>query len=237
MVFVSRPDRPEETAGVTRLLEASVGGLSGVSLAQVLLTPDEGVLVPALLDAGFQRIAELLYLRRPWRAPTWPAIDANGAKQWPEGVTVVPITTSLESDLAAALEASYEDTADCPELHGLRRIEDVIESHRGTGSFDPSLWWVVRRHGEPAGALLLNQCPDLDHCELVYLGLAPSLRGLGMGRRLLRMGIGALERRVHRALTCAVDARNIAARALYSSEGFEVTTSRTAYVRSLVENM
>lgn len=237
MVFVSRPETPEEVSGVSGLLDVSVGGLSGVRLAQALLTPDEGALIPALLAARFQRIADLLYLRRPWRAPNWESIDSQDASRWPEGVRVVEIEAMPAADLAAALEASYVETADCPELHGLRRIEDVIESHRGTGRYDPSLWWGVYEHGRPAGALLLNQCPDLDHCELVYLGLAPTLRGLGMGRRLLRMGIGALERRAHRALTCAVDARNAPARSLYESEGFEVTTSRTAYVRSLVENM
>ena len=232
MVFLSRPESAADNGVLGALLERALQGLTGVRLAQALLTQDESSLEIPLAQTGFRKIAELLYLRRAWSEPSSPA-----SGPWPEGVTVCTLADTDDAALAEALEASYEATQDCPELHGMRRIEDVLASHRGTGRYDPTLWWVVFRDRRARGALLLNQCPDQDHCELVYLGLGPELRGLGLGRRLLHMGLGAIGRRPHRVVTCAVDARNAPARRLYESEGFAPIASRSAYVRPLVENM
>ena len=136
--------------------------------------------------------------------------------------------------LAAALEHSYIDTMDCPELCGLRHIDDVLDSHRSTGTYDPTWWYLVRHNAQPAGAMLLNRCPEMRSVELVYLGLGTGVRGKGLGSRLLRMGMN----RVHEAfpgwsVTCAVDARNAPALALYESLGFAAYAKRGAYVRSL----
>lgn len=225
MVFTSRPATAEGLGTLSRLIDHAIGHCDDLVLAQALLTPDESSLAGPLLDAGFRWVGDLQYLRRPWQPPEAPG------ESWPDGVSVVRYTSESNTRLAAALEASYIDTLDCPELHGMRRTEEVIESHRGTGRFDPALWWIVERAGTPEGALLLNQCPDQDHCELVYLGLSPALRGIGLGRQLLRMGLREIERRPHRTMMCAVDSRNAPARALYESEGFHEFTTRAAYVR------
>lgn len=229
MLFSSSPHGPFETAEVGALIDSACRAAGGPLLVQALLEPGDDALGRAMGPAGFVRIGALQYLNRAWQAdPPSPAPIA-----WPEGVEVRSWRNGDDAALAQALEASYERTLDCPELHGLRRTSDVIESHRSTGRWDPKLWWLVFDRGRPGGALLLNPCPDHDNTELVYLGLAPSLRGQGLARGLMALGLDALRRRPHRTLACAVDARNAPARRLYEGHGFRLFAERLAFVRAM----
>ncbi|TVQ33062.1 MAG: GNAT family N-acetyltransferase [Phycisphaeraceae bacterium] len=228
MVFTSRPVEAAELDDLARVLAAACEEIPGVRLAQGLLEPEEADLARAYEQAGFLRIGDLHYLRR-----NWTDIAADSHAPWPEGVEVRSWRTGDEAALMRALERSYEQTLDCPELCGLRELRDVVDSHKSTGRFDPALWWLVLHRDAPAGALLLSPCPDQGHVELVYLGVAPELRGAGVAGKLLRMGLGALAERKQRTVTCAVDARNDPAMRLYTRHGFERFSERLALVRGL----
>lgn len=138
--------------------------------------------------------------------------------------------------LRDALIASYRETLDCPELCRLRDPEDVLESHLAVGTHDPTLWWVVRSDSSPLGAMLWSPLaggtePARDTAELVYIGLAPELRGIGLGGHLLSYGLAELDqRRIHEA-TCAVDLTNEPALALYAAHGFRRFAERVAWVK------
>jgi ribosomal protein S18 acetylase RimI-like enzyme len=135
--------------------------------------------------------------------------------------------------LSKALERTYEETMDCPELCGMRVVGDVLESHRSVGVFDPGMWWLVMDSGEPEGCMLLSACPEQNAVELVYLGLSPRLRGRGLGSSLLMMGVQSLTGRPEKMLTCAVDTRNAPAMALYRRCGFQRFAVRVPLVLSL----
>ena len=49
-------------------------------------------------------------------------------------------TVELGQQVDLALDRSYVDTMDCPELCGMRATADILASHKATGEFDPSLW-------------------------------------------------------------------------------------------------
>jgi ribosomal protein S18 acetylase RimI-like enzyme len=134
--------------------------------------------------------------------------------------------------LSRALERSYEQTLDCPELCGLREIGDVIESHKAAGHWRADLWCLVFEHGQPEGCILLNHCPEHDTVELVYLGLSTQLRGRGIGRALLERALPQVARLGAESITCAVDRRNAPAMTLYKRLGFEEFSSRDALVRA-----
>ncbi|GJQ29139.1 MAG: hypothetical protein HBSAPP03_10230 [Phycisphaerae bacterium] len=249
MLFLSEPEPGEGAPGVAEraaCIRAACDHLGThlsrkATLAQALPEPGDRWSTDALAAAGFVSVGTLVYLRA---APP-PPRERAAPRPWPEGVTVERLSeigalgTAAERDdadaaLAQALEASYIDTLDCPELCGLRAIDDVLDSHRATGTYDPSWWSLVRDHGRPAGAMLLNRCPDLRSIELVYLGLGPTLRGKGIGSCLLRQGMD----RVHASfpgwsVTCAVDSRNTPALGLYRALGFSAYTKRSAFVRPL----
>ena len=233
VVFMSNPrgDDPERIEELSAVLEAAIRNAPARSaIAQAILALDDAGSRKTLEAASFLCAGTLAYMRRP---PTPVADIPSPESGWPEGITVERVNPIDDSDLALALERSYEQTLDCPELCGLRATRDVISSHRATGIWEPELWWLVRDHGEPAGAALLSPCPSQQHSELVYMGLAPGVRGRGVASRLLRLGLGETLRRYTYPVTCAVDERNIPAQKLYERSGFSIFERRIAYVRPL----
>jgi ribosomal protein S18 acetylase RimI-like enzyme len=209
-----------------------------VRLAQALPEPGDRWAVDAFLAAGFTSVGTLAYLRaHAFRG----RIETRESLSWPDGITVETLAEVEERGedgqalLERALEASYVETLDCPELCGLRETADVIESHRAVGQHDPSWWWLLRHRGVPMGAMLLSKCPEIRGVELVYIGLAPAVRGRGLGRMLLEMGMARARRACPGwAMTCAVDDRNAPARRLYASLGFEEYARRAALVRPIL---
>jgi len=227
MVFTSAPGSEAQEQELASVIDAACRSSSGVHLAQGLLEPEEGGASSALRMAGFEQMGRLLYMKRAWK-PVEPAGD-----DWPPDVEVRGWRVGDDAALITALRRTYEGTLDCPELCGLRQGEDIVASHRATGRFDPSLWWLVLLEGEPEGALLLNPCPAQGHTELVYMGISPALRGRGLGERLLRHGLAAVKGRRERDVMCAVDERNEPARGLYRRLGFERIAARVALIRPL----
>lgn len=224
------------------------GDPSGVVLAQALIEPPSYAVVQAFQEAGFTRLGDLAYFRLD-ATKLWNAAGRSEEGPWPEGVEVLSVEAMddarADEELKLALERTYEGTLDCPELCGMRSIEDVLISHRSVGQFDPKLWWIVRKNHEPAGCLLLSPVRETDSVELVYLGLGTQLRGLGLGRGLMRMGMRSLHERTRSGesdaqmgplsggLTLAVDLRNHPAVKLYRSLGFVRTGTRIPLVRAL----
>ncbi len=213
-------------------------------LAQALAQPRERWAAASFEAAGLTRLTILAYLARTLQPRDAEGSLAAGAPvkapdkaAWPDTITVRAMDGSAadEARLRHALDASYEGTMDCPELAGLRTIEDIVAAHRDVGEFDPALWWLVERDGTPLGCVLQNRCPAQSCVELVYIGIAPALRGLGLGRLLLRRAITAASPH-GRELRCAVDERNAPARQMYAALGFRETERRVAYV-ALVRDM
>lgn len=199
-------------------------------IAQALPEPRDGWAIDALRDAGFIHVGDLSYMRR-----VGPAIVETQPVVWPAGVRVVrsdEVAGDADAVMVAALDRSYVDTLDCPELCGLRETGDILLSHRATGRWDPALWWVVYLDGSPEGCLLLNRAADRAGAELVYLGLSPALRGQGLGARLLTYGLARLGR-AGGEVNCAVDERNEPAIRLYRRMGFAPFARRVALVRRL----
>lgn len=236
MVFTSAPESGQAIRELSNVIECATAdsrfeGQPSL-IAQALLQPEEEAAEQAFLQAGWMRVGELAYLRRRFQAN-----DADLPKQpaqvLDEGFVLEACGRDLDADLAQALESSYIDTLDCPELCGLRETRDVIASHRATGHFDPDLWWLLREKGVPVGVMLFNPNPEQDAIELVYIGLAPSVRGRGLSRRLLKLAIARLARYPGREITCAVDLRNRPARNLYQSLGFRPFGRRVAMIKHL----
>ncbi len=228
MVFASRPRSRGGIARIGGLIDHVCHELldMDVALAQALLGPNEVLERQAHEAGGFWTLAELSYLERSVgtrRDGPPPA--------WSTGVAVEPYCDAHRDELLAALNESYEGTLDCPGLRGLRQTEDILEGHRGTGQFDPSLWTLLRVDGRVSGMLLLNPSSARDTVELVYLGVSPRVRGRGLGRQLLRHGVSLLSGRRERTVTLAVDNRNHPAIALYRSEGFRRVLRRLALIR------
>jgi RimJ/RimL family protein N-acetyltransferase len=171
-------------------------------------------------------LAELIYLQCEIRSSITAPI-------MPHGFSWENYSSVTHGKFARTIQATYENSLDCPTLSGLRQIEDVIASHKASGEFDPNHWFLLYERENPVAVLLLAHSPRTDAMELVYLGLTPPARGRGLGTLALRKALRtALEADIGR-LTLAVDAGNDPALKLYYRHGMERIGSKLAMIRDL----
>ena len=230
-ILLLSPPQPE--AGPSEhLLKSLVDSLcrtaaaQGVHLAQALLDPQDAVTQRAFYGSGFRLMAELIYLQTEIRSAL-PGPQLHAGDQW---VNYSPSTHEL---FRRAIQATYQDSLDCPALNGMRDIEDVIEGHKVAGEFDPGLWFVLVRGDNPIGVLLLAISRRHDQMELVYLGLAPEARGKQIGALLMRQALTLAFQHKRARLTLAVDARNVPAIKLYYRHGLARLTTKHALMFDL----
>lgn len=231
MVFVSPVTAPEQHDCAAAALDRASRGCPGVHLAQGLLEPAQVPQRDAFLRAGFSELATLSYLERPVPRKPPPRIA-----DWPVGVEVdcwrQPDKVEMER-FGEALDASYVDTLDCPGLCGLRDTRDVLEGHLSTGTFVPELWTLVSFRGRPVGVALFSPIPERRVIELIYIGIAPEVRGGGLGRRLMLHAFRQVAGRPERAISLAVDESNSPALGLYDRLRFQRTARRVALIRDV----
>jgi ribosomal protein S18 acetylase RimI-like enzyme len=140
---------------------------------------------------------------------------------------------------------TYRQTLDCPELNGIRAVEDVV---RGYQTSAPLTAWIFP-DGQPAGpvaretehfagdaaVLLLSDHPDHDQTELTYMGVLPEYRGRGWGRRLVSHAIANTVNMGRGKIVLAVDRRNGPAIEQYQAAGLQRWASRVCLTRHLDE--
>lgn len=96
--------------------------------------------------------------------------------------------------------------------------------------------WIVEKDGTVAGSVAIVGCPD-NTAQLRWLILHPTLRGCGVGRRLIDETIHFCRKHRYRSIFLWTIDFLDAAKHLYTSAGFKLTESKTHRVwgRSLTE--
>ncbi|MBN1344423.1 MAG: GNAT family N-acetyltransferase [Phycisphaerae bacterium] len=221
------PECSEVTVALLgRLVEA--GHQRGMRLFQVLVPPDSPRDSALFEAAGFDRLAELIYLQRPTTLPL------QGVSGQPD-LTYEEYSRRSHGLFSRVIEQTYQDSLDCPKLTGVRPIEDIIAGHKATGEFDPSRWLVASVDGRPAGCILLARVKNRSALELVYMGVVPDARGRGIGKVMLHDAIQNALVQGLMYICLAVDADNVPALAVYRECGFSETMRRVAWVLSRYE--
>ncbi len=221
------PDEPADTA--EQLLAVCLDRLAteSVRIVQVVMeivSPEDA----ALLEShGFAFLADLLYLGCEESA--MPASRPEGPLEFE------PCWPDQRERLGRIVEATYEQTLDCPGLDNVRSVEDVLEGYRATGTFHPDSWLIVRNAEEDVGALLLADYPRQGNVELIYMGLVPTVRGRGWGRYLVREAQCHARQLGRPRVVLAVDATNRPAIDMYRACGFEAWERRRVYAKVLPE--
>jgi ribosomal protein S18 acetylase RimI-like enzyme len=217
--------RKERSAVEDQLLRRACTWLAkgGAKLVQALLLPEEAALAGPLERNGFLHVTCLWYLRHNLELPI-----AEARAEPP-----LVYQTYRTADRAAfhrTLLLTYEDSRDCPEVNGIRTIDDIVAGHQAQGVFSPDRWFLALAAGCPVGVLLLADFPTLPGWEVAYLGVVPGARRRGYGTALTAKAIR--EARAARAaqLTLSVDARNGPAWDLYRRQGFEPYEQREVYL-------
>jgi GNAT superfamily N-acetyltransferase len=195
----------------------------GVWLGQCLLETGNAEDRTRLARNEFTHLADLVYLEKTLARPR----PAPGTEL--ETILFDPVANA--DRFASALERTYAGTLDCPGLTGLRTAAEALESHKLAGQFDPAWWRIFRVADEDAGVLLLNDHPEQNAWEVVYLGVVPEARGRGLGRAMLLSGLADARAAGRGSVLLAVDSRNKYARRIYSELGFVELGTRSAFVR------
>ena len=218
--FVETLSTGEFTALVQAALDAA--WRHDAVLVQALRETDADDETGRLLDAGFRRIADLLYL-----VSTPESYPENRP---PLSVTLRSFDAREPSRLAALIERTYQGTQDCPVLNGVRATDDVVAGYRGVGEFRPENWLIVSDSHRDVGCLLLAEHPAFDQLELVYLGVIPEARGRGLGYALTRQAQWIAREASSGKLVLAVDADNAPALRIYAEAGFQSWDRRSVLV-------
>jgi len=203
-------------------------------LGQSLLTPDDVVEAELLSRHGFTHAADLFFLARALR-PSDAELSTDNLQKEPllagRAVNMETFRDDIASRFAAVIEQSYQHSLDCTYLKDFRTGAEALASHKLSGVFDPSSWLLYLIDGRDAGVLLLNEHPDQDAIELVYIGVTPESRGLRLGQRMLRDGVRHAAQRGRAAMFLAVDCENSFANAVYSEFSFAELARRRVLLR------
>ncbi len=182
---------------------------------QSLLEPTEECLAELLSHNGIPRIGDLWMMQRPAHA----RLQLSGYTP-PASARLLPIGDDYNSpELAALLQATYQDSRDFPQLIHTRTGQAAINTHRWQGEFDPQRWFWICRDTHPTGVLLLSSHTDSFQWEVVYLGILPEFRRQGWGRYAMH-AVLSNEEFADRSFFLGVDALNHFAIGLYESLGF-----------------
>jgi mycothiol synthase len=217
------PDQPSQTAH--ELLAQVMADLpnQGVQMVQTLLETDQGPDVDLLVEHGFRHVSNLLYL---------VSLTASFPTSCPsDGLEFVAYAPEDHQRLAGLLRRTYSGSLDCPEIDGIRNVEDVLTGYQAIGEFDPARWIFARRHGTDIGCVLLTDHPQSRQWELIYMGVVPEARGQAHGVAIARYAQWLARQAGRERLVLAVDANNEPAIAMYAAAGFVVWDHRSVFLR------
>ncbi|HEV2971367.1 MAG TPA: GNAT family N-acetyltransferase [Pirellulales bacterium] len=208
---------------LTATIELAVRAKS--RMIQALLPTDAEREAGRLRTAGFEHIADLLYLVSP--ASSFPS-DAPS-----DGLEFESFSAGSVARFEAVVERTYLATCDCPRMNGVRPIQEVLEGYRGVGQFDPANWLLVRHGARDVGCLLLANHAEHQLWELVYMGIVPEARGEGFGVAATRHAQWLAGQAGAERLVLAVDAANEPALRGYAAAGFVGWDRRNVWLKRL----
>jgi ribosomal protein S18 acetylase RimI-like enzyme len=227
MAFHSPAESPGvDAAALSAALRSAADAAlaDGLAFVQSLMGNRQHADGRAFVGAGFIRLAELAYMRRELSGivepPNVPGLD------WQSCQPMDPV------ELGLVILGTYERSLDCPALTGLRSTDDVIESHKASGTWRPDFWWIARMRGASAGCVLVNDSASSPGgMDLVYMGVMTAFRGLGLGRAMVCHACRQARRDGREFMNVVVDTANPYASRIYQAEGFRLRHRRVAYIR------
>jgi ribosomal protein S18 acetylase RimI-like enzyme len=195
----------------------------GAKLSQSLLTAEEVPLAIPLLRNGFRHVTRLWYLATDLEVPV-------AQLNTPSRLNYRAYDPAGPADFHQTLLRTYEATRDCPEINGVRSIEEIILGHRAQGRFDPGRWWLAVADGRPAGVLLMTEIPGIGDWDVSYLGIVPEARRRGFAKEMMLRGLFEAKAAGVKRVTLSVDGRNLPALQLYRDLGFSPYDRREVYL-------
>jgi ribosomal protein S18 acetylase RimI-like enzyme len=195
----------------------------GMRMAQAVLPNREHSDAQRLARVGYRHAADLLYLVNQLGHNEAPAAEFD--------IDFVQYTQADRKRLSDLVERTYINTLDVPALDDIRDMDDVLDGYEQTGVFSADRWFFMRNSDDDVGCLLLNDHPDRQQWELVYMGIVPEARGNGWGSQATRFAQQLAKKAGRERLILAVDATNDPAVDAYTRAGFFELTRRSVFLK------
>ncbi len=137
----------------------------------------------------------------------------------------------MQIDLVAGFQPDLDEAFADRWGHHPEPLDRWVEQQTGSPSYDPTLWLLATRGGEPVGAL--TGTVSEDHGWVDQLGVLAPARGRGIGAALLRRSFAMFAGRGLRRALLSVDAENpTGATRLYERVGMRVVNRWDWWERS-----
>ncbi len=185
-----------------------------LNFLQLMISPDDTHKIAFANRAGFKRAADIHYMYREVNSRI-------GIFRIPPYVSWQTYNTDNHNVFADIIEKSWQDSLDCPDVDGLRTVEDTIKSYKASGIFTSRCWSLLCVNNEPAGVCLLSPLPSQGSIELTYMGVVPGCRGKSLGRIMLNRALSLSAIDGYKLMTLAVDSNNFYAWNIYKAAGFK----------------
>lgn len=178
------------------------------------------VLAARSQEAGIDSAAIMDGLSRMLDGPLVEEIVARARDLQAEGVTIVPFHPDLRDDF-------YRLNAEWLERYFYIEAGDhaVLSDPEGAILAQGGQIFFARSGGDVVGTCALLPVGE-GEVELTKMGVAPSARGLGVGRKLLEHAIRAFEEAGARTLFLETNTKLVTAIRMYESAGFEHQPAR-----------
>jgi mycothiol synthase len=224
-VGATEPQGEPRTDLEDELVQAALDWCSqaGGKLAQAPVAPADAERAVALERNGFTYMTQMLYLDHDLNDIPEPEAPARAC-------SLEPISETNEAAFREALARSYEETLDCPELNGVRTIDEVLAGYRSAGPFSAERWLLIRAGDAPAGVVVVTALPESATWELSYLGIVPEHRRRGFARAAVCHALSAARDAGAAQVIVAVDSRNAPALHLYRTLRFVEGDARDVYL-------
>lgn len=189
-----------------------------ITLCHTLLAPQQFAWQAPLVAQGMRPLAELEHLR----------CSTGGKQSSTPLITLVPFSALTSAQQLTLVEAVSQDSLDCPALHQLLSMDELLAGFYTKAPQAPAHWYQV--HYQEAcekgvekqcvGVLLLAPYPTTPRCELLLMGLLPAWRGKGLGQSIIKHAFALAAQTGANELVLTVDASNVPAKRLYERCGF-----------------
>lgn len=206
--------------------------------SQLLMFPS-GALAGPFLARGFRPISRLFM---GCRLPCVTPAGGRAELRLPPGLRLARWEDQFYDAAGELIHRAYIGHVDSQindqytsVVGSLRFLHNVVR-FPGCGVFDATNSWVLRdeRTGQVQG-LLLSSAVRSDIGHITQLCIAPSMRGLGLGRAMLQRCLAEFTRRGFNGISLTVTEANTEARALYEQYGFATMHQFEAMVWNAVE--
>ncbi|MGS2744956.1 GNAT family N-acetyltransferase [Halomonas sp. LS-001] len=207
-----------ECNAAPELLNAAIGWASqqNLKVVKTVIAHDDPATAALLEESGFAQVVTLNYMSATTQAI--PNATVTHAE-------FVHVKEAAPERLEAIFRQIERSSLDCPELQGVLTTQEALQGFYRQDIHAPEQWYLVRYQKEDAGLLLLAPHPEANNWELMYMGLAPTWRGHGLGRQVVNEALRKAKEAGMKEVILAVDQRNTPAQRLYENHGFETRTT------------